>query len=122
MTCPEGKTSTLWKPGQDRWGNEVIHTEFARRECLACASRPRCTRAKSEGREMTLRPRERRAAGERHLSGAVAAEYQGDHDPQHAIGDLALSTNTQHVTRSRRDALFRVPYVFRVPNDSPSLL
>src|SRR5262249_9230745 len=52
-----GKASVLWKPGQDRWGNEVIHTEFARRECLACPSRPRCTRATTEGREMTLRPR-----------------------------------------------------------------
>jgi transposase len=40
----------------------VIHTEFARRECLSCASRPLCTRAKSEGREMTLRPRERHEA------------------------------------------------------------
>jgi transposase len=58
VTCPEGKTSVLWKPGQDRWGNAVIHTEFARRECLACRSRPRCTRATTEGREMTLRPRE----------------------------------------------------------------
>jgi transposase len=58
VTCPEGKTSTLWKPGHDRWGNEVIHTEFARRECLACRVRPLCTRATTEGREMTLRPRE----------------------------------------------------------------
>jgi transposase len=58
VTCPEGKTSVLWKPGQDRWGNEVIHTEFARRECLACPSRLQCTRATTEGREMTLRPRE----------------------------------------------------------------
>ena len=58
VTGPEGKTSVLWKPGQDRWGNEVIHTEFARRECLACPSRPLCTRATTEGREMTLRPRE----------------------------------------------------------------
>ena len=58
VTCPEGKTSTLWKPGRDRRGNEVIHTEFARRECLACPNHPRCTRATTEGREMTLRPRE----------------------------------------------------------------
>jgi transposase len=58
VTCPEGKTSVVWKPGQDRWGNAVIHTEFARRECLACRSRPLCTRATTEGREMTLRPRE----------------------------------------------------------------
>jgi transposase len=62
VTCPEGKTSVLWKPGKDRWGNEVIHTEFARRECLACRSRPLCTRATTEGREMTLRPRERHEA------------------------------------------------------------
>jgi transposase len=35
VNCPEGKTSVLWKPGQDKWGNEVIHSEFARRDCLA---------------------------------------------------------------------------------------
>jgi transposase len=62
VTCPEGKTSVLWKPGHDSWGNEVIHAEFARRECLACPSRPLCTRAKTEGREMTLRPQERHEA------------------------------------------------------------
>ena len=62
VTCPEGKTSVLWQPGRDRWGNEVIHTEFARRECLACGSRSLCTRAKTEGREITLRPQERHEA------------------------------------------------------------
>jgi transposase len=62
VTCPEGKTSVLWKPGRDRWGNEVVHTEFARRECLACRSRPLCTRATTEGREMTLRPQEQHEA------------------------------------------------------------
>jgi transposase len=62
VTCPEGKTSVVWEPGQDRWGNEVIHTEFARRECLACRARPLCTRATTEGREMTLRPRARHEA------------------------------------------------------------
>jgi transposase len=29
VTCLEGKSSVLWKPGQHWWGNEVIHTEFA---------------------------------------------------------------------------------------------
>jgi transposase len=62
VTCPEGKTSVLGKPGRDRWGNEAIHTEFARRDCLACRSRALCTRATTEGREMTLRPRERHEA------------------------------------------------------------
>lgn len=62
VTCPEGKVSVLWQPGRDRWGNEVVHTEFARSECLACGSRSLCTRARTEGREMTLRPRERHEA------------------------------------------------------------
>src|SRR3954468_13304687 len=78
-TCPEGKTSVLWQPGRDRWGNEVVHAEFARRECLACGSRPRCTRARTEGREMTLRPRERhealRAARAEQETAAWKAEY-----------------------------------------------
>src|SRR4051794_27157355 len=50
------------KPGRDRWGNEVIHAEFARRDCLSCRSRAPCTRATTEGREMALRPRERHEA------------------------------------------------------------
>jgi transposase len=62
VTCPEGKAIVLWQPGRDRWGDEVIHTEFARRECLARGSRPPCTRARTEGREMTPRPQERREA------------------------------------------------------------
>jgi transposase len=62
VTCPEGKTSVLWQPSRDAWGNAVIHAEFARSECLACQARPLCTRAKTEGREMTLRPREQHEA------------------------------------------------------------
>jgi transposase len=79
VTCPEGRTSVLWQPGRDRWGNEVIHAEFARRECPACRSRPRCTRARTEGREMTLRPRERhealQAARQRQETPEWRAEY-----------------------------------------------
>ena len=79
VTCPEGKTSVLWQQGRDRWGNEVVHTEFSRRECLACGSRPLCTRARTEGREMTLRPRERhealQAARVEQETGAWKTEY-----------------------------------------------
>jgi transposase len=57
VTCPEGRTSVIWTPARDRWGNAVIHTEFARPGCLACRSRPLCTRATTEGRVVTLRPR-----------------------------------------------------------------
>jgi transposase len=79
VTCPEGKTSVVWKPGRDRWGNEVIHAEFARRECHACPSRPRCTRATTEGREMTLRPRERHEALQAARAQQETAEWQAEY-------------------------------------------
>jgi transposase len=79
VTCPEGKTSVLWKPGKDRWGDEVIHTEFARRECLACRSRPRCPRATTEGREMTLRPREWHEAVQAARRQQESAEWKAEY-------------------------------------------
>jgi transposase len=85
VTCPEGKTSVLWKPGKDRWGNEVIHTEFARRECLACPSRPLCTRATTEGREMTLRPREQHEALQAARRQQATAEWKAEYAVRAAV-------------------------------------
>ena len=79
VTCPEGQTSTLWKPGRDRWGNAVIHTEFARSVCLACRSRPQCTRATTEGREMTLRPREQHEALQAARRQQETTEWKGEY-------------------------------------------
>jgi Transposase DDE domain len=56
-----------------------LHAEFARSECLACRSRQLCTRAGTEGREMTLRPRDRhealQAARQRQETSTWKAEY-----------------------------------------------
>ena len=79
MTCPEGKASVLWSPGRDRGGNEVIHTEFARRECHACPSRPRCTRATTKGQEMALRPRELREALQATRRQQETAEWKAEY-------------------------------------------
>ncbi len=57
VTCPEGKKSKQWKPALNRHGREVVAAIFDKKECAACPSRPLCTRSKSTGRELTLRPR-----------------------------------------------------------------
>ena len=57
VTCPKGQASVDWTPTRDSWGNDTIHIGFHRKTCAACASRPLCTRAKDEPREITLRPR-----------------------------------------------------------------
>lgn len=56
VTCPQSQTTQRWSPGQDQWGNQIIHVKFARKGCQACASRPLCTQAKTDPRELTLRP------------------------------------------------------------------
>jgi transposase len=57
VICPQGQTSVDWTPTRDNWGNDTIHIGFHRKTCAVCASRPLCTRAKSEPRELTVRPR-----------------------------------------------------------------
>ena len=56
VTCPEGKKSKQWKPALNRHGRDVVAAIFDKKECAACPSRPLCTRSKSTGRELTLRP------------------------------------------------------------------
>ena len=110
VTCPEGKTSVLWKPGRDRWGNEVIHTEFARRECLACRSRPLCTRATTEGREMTLRPRERHEALQAARRQQETAEWKAEYARRAGIeGTLSEGVRGFGLRRCRYIGLAKAP-------------
>ncbi|TSA85478.1 hypothetical protein FNU79_09790 [Deinococcus detaillensis] len=61
-TCPEGKSSTKWRPGKDAFGNEIIQLQFSRSDCSSCAARSLCTRAKSSPRHIVLHPREQHEA------------------------------------------------------------
>lgn len=57
VTCPQGQPSQTWTEGlKDPRGNEVIHVRFAKRACLACPGRDKCTRAKETPRYLTFRP------------------------------------------------------------------
>lgn len=58
VTCPAGKQSVSWKPHKTRFGSDMIAAQFSRTDCLACAERKRCTRAKSTARGLTFRPKQ----------------------------------------------------------------
>lgn len=62
VTCPAGKPSLSWRPVTDPTKDAAFRVRFARRDCLACAERARCTRAKLEPREFMLQPREHHEA------------------------------------------------------------
>jgi DDE family transposase len=79
VTCPAGHTNVTWHPRHDRWGNAVIHVDFHQRHCRPCPHRPLCTHAKTEPRELTLKPRAEHeallAAREHQTTAAWQAQY-----------------------------------------------
>jgi len=56
VTCPNGKVTRKWAPTKDSWQNDIINVRFAKKDCLDCPLRQKCTRAKGAPRELTLRP------------------------------------------------------------------
>ena len=56
VTCPAGRQSHNWKEGRDRHGKPVINVYFQRNDCQPCPLKPRCTKHKTSGRRLTLRP------------------------------------------------------------------
>ncbi|MDJ0597018.1 MAG: IS1182 family transposase [Pleurocapsa sp. MO_226.B13] len=62
-TCPVGVKSTKkWTVHQDKWDNTVIGIKFPRKAGRECQFRPKCTRSKTEPREITLRPKDEHLA------------------------------------------------------------
>lgn len=56
VTCPQGKTSTVWSHTTDKNGDASIAVRFHKHECLACPARTLCTHAKTEARGLHLQP------------------------------------------------------------------
>ncbi len=58
VVCPQGEQSRTWSASHDTSGNKVIHIKFGKQVCAPCSAREQCTRAKTQGRSLKLRPRE----------------------------------------------------------------
>ena len=57
--CPEGHQSHSWRAAKDRGGQGVIQIQFSSSFCKNCSARTQCTRAKNDGRKLTIREKER---------------------------------------------------------------
>ena len=79
VICPEQRKSIRWSETKTARGRSMIHIEFSPSDCLACPSRPSCTRAKSLPRALTLQPKEEheaiQSARERQKSEEFASLY-----------------------------------------------
>jgi transposase len=78
-TCPAGCTSVKWVETHDRHGQGIINIEFRQADCRVCAHRPRCTRATTEPRGITVRPQAAhmalQAARQRQTTTAFKEQY-----------------------------------------------
>jgi transposase len=77
-TCPQGKTSTSWKPNRDIDGHPLILIRFALADCQACAVRSQCVSSPRE-RSLTARHEEEyvalQAARHRQTTPAFKGQY-----------------------------------------------
>lgn len=55
-TCPQGKTSSRWKPRTNRHGDPDYRFEFNLAQCQPCSARSKCTKSKKYGRHLTVYP------------------------------------------------------------------
>jgi transposase len=72
-TCPAGCRSRKWETSEDRYGNQMIHLQFARQDCQACPHRAACTTSR-DGRRLTVRPKDQ------HLALGAARRFQATPD------------------------------------------
>jgi transposase len=76
VTCPQGQHSTQWSASHDRTANDIIVVGFTRATCQACPARAKCTRNKTSGRSMQLRPREQHEAIQRIRAQRTTNEFK----------------------------------------------
>ncbi len=54
-TCPQGKTSKIWKPTKDSGGHDTINIRFDYDDCRDCSARQQCVPSSRE-RALLIRP------------------------------------------------------------------
>ena len=96
VTCPQGHSSTKWHPDTDIHGKPVIKARFLGKKCLACPVRSQCTRAKTQPRELTFRPREQFVALNKRREIQQTAQFKKKYDQRAGIE----STHSQGIRRA----------------------
>lgn len=99
-TCPEGRTSTGWSPAVDRGHNDVIKLKFSAKDCGACPTHARCTKAKR--RSITMRPRDQYEALQAARSRESSEEYRAEYNRRAGIeGTISQGVRAFGLRRSR---------------------
>lgn len=100
--CPQGKVSRKWIPTHNIYQQPIISVKYNKADCLACAVRSDCTRAKAGARTVTLRPQAQHQA----IQAAREKQKTPEFKKQYALragveGTISQGTRTFGLRRCR---------------------
>lgn len=102
VTCPQGRVSSKWSPSRKAHGGEGINIKFRRKDCRECAVRAKCTRAKVDPRELTLRPQAQHELLQAARQEQSTTQWKKQYDIRAGIeGTLSQGVRAFNLRRSR---------------------
>lgn len=107
-TCPGGKTSARCSDRKTWRGTPNLAFTFRAKDCLPCSLRPRCTRAKTGGRTLTIYPQEQYEALQRARERQKTEEFKVLYSERAGIeGTISQGVRKMGLRRSRYIGLAR---------------
>ena len=106
--CPGGKTSIHWNERRTRRQSTNVAIAFDEADCRACPLRPRCTRAKIGGRNLTVYPQKQYEALQQARKRQTTPEYKKLYGLRAGIeGTISQGVRVMGMRRSRYRGLAR---------------
>ena len=106
VTCPNGKTNSVWKEAKDAHDNDIIRIKFRHKDCIRCVDRFRCMRSKQGGRATILKPKEEYEALKALRVHQVTDDWQQRYNKRAGIeGTISQEVRAQGLRRSKYKGL-----------------
>jgi len=106
VTCPNGKTNSVWQETKDTHDNDIIRVRFRHKDCIRCAERLRCMRSKQGGRATILKPKEEYETLTHARTIQQTDEWQKRYNKRAGIeGTISQEVRSQRLRRSKYKGL-----------------
>ena len=103
IICPQGASSASWSQQRKASGTPVVRVHFALADCIACALKPRCTKAANGkwGRSLTLLPREQQQILEERRAEQQTDVWKKRYDVRAGVeGTISQAVRRTHLRRT----------------------
>lgn len=106
VTCPNGKTNSVWKEAKDAHDNDIIRIKFRHKDCIRCVDRSRCMRSKQGGRATIIKPKKEYEALKVLRAKQVTDDWQERYNKRAGIeGTISQEVRSQGLRRSKYKGL-----------------